>query len=41
MPRKVTKPVVKYQYNPEGPAGALEELFGYLLDKYFEENPSF
>lgn len=39
MARKVITPVVQYEYNPNGPEGALEELFTYLLDKYFAENP--
>lgn len=37
MPRKVIKPVVKYVYTPAPQPEVLDELFDYLLDKFFEE----
>jgi hypothetical protein len=37
MPRKVVKPVVKYQLSPDAPADAVDEVFDYLLDMFFAQ----
>lgn len=40
MPRKVINPVVKYVYTPPATEEVLDELFDYLLDKFFAQNSS-
>jgi hypothetical protein len=37
MPRKVVKPVVKYQLSPDPSSDAVDEVFDYLLDMFFAQ----
>ncbi len=40
MPRQLTKPVVEYNFIENTQPEVLDELFDYLLAKFFEDKPS-